>query len=117
MKKILIKIVLFSILLFIVSCSAEKITDDITIRIEILYEHSVLMVDYSTNEELLQIGLDLSKLSNNDDLTALDMMNEMADSYDIKIDGTYDNQITQLEDKMTIIMEKWVELEIEKQNI
>lgn len=110
-------IFLIFFMLFATSCSTDKITEDIETRVEILYEHTLLMEEYSTNEELLGFGLDISKLSNNEELTTVEMMNEMASSYNIDINGTFDNQVNQLENKMTLIMDEWTKLEQIKQNI
>jgi hypothetical protein len=110
-------IFLIFFILFVSSCSSNKITEDIETRVDILYEHTVLMDQYSTNEELLGFGLDMSKLSNNEDLTTVDMMDEMESSYSIELDGTYEAQVQKLEDKMTLIMDEWAKLEEIKQNI
>jgi len=104
----------------IVSCSSNnsynndnnlELTEDIKFRVEVLYEHTLLMDEYSSVEVLKTINLDMLKIDNYEGITHEDMINQMAESFSLEVSGSYEEKITELEHQMDIIMTDWAKLE------
>ena len=107
------KLLFYFIVLLILStaCTQQKPTNDLTFRIEILYEHTLLMEDYSTPDMLNTLNLDINKLTNTENLNSHEKINELANAYNIEVSGSIENQIIILENKMEKMMNEWNELQ------
>ena len=85
-----------------------EITEDDKFKADILYEHSVMMVEYSSKEQLEKIGLDGSKLIRNDFLSAEEKVKIMEESYGLNLkDLRFDKKLETLDKEMLKMMENW----------
>ncbi len=85
----------------------DKIDEDLEFRINVLYGHTLVMQDYSSKEELLKLGLDVTVLDNVSFLTPIQKVDILEKSYNIEGKGTYENRVEKLENKMNKIMESY----------
>ena len=103
---------LFFILLFVLSGCTNQVKDDninqdLRMRINILYEHTIMMKELSSNEKMLELGINASDLSRNGLLLPEQKIIILEKSYNIKGNESYETRVEVLEDKMNEIMLKW----------
>ncbi|MCM2325351.1 MAG: hypothetical protein NDI94_02720 [Candidatus Woesearchaeota archaeon] len=100
---------LFIMILVLSSC--QRIDDDLKFRIDSLYEHTVLMGEYSTEEQLDSIGLDMSYITMSEGMSAEDKVSQMNQAFGIAPSRDIESQVARLEEKMNEMMEEWSRLQ------
>jgi hypothetical protein len=100
---------LFILLLILSSC--QKIDDELKFRIDSLYEHTILMGEYSTEEQLETIGLDMSFIKDSGNIRPEEKVSQMNKAFRIEPSGSAEDQVTRLEEKMNLMMEEWSRLQ------
>ncbi|MBT3463721.1 hypothetical protein HOD20_10335 [archaeon] len=110
MKKIN-KFTILLILIILISSCTQKLSDDVIFRIDILYEHTILMEDYSKPETLQSMNIDVDVLEPSESIDTIRKMELLEMSYGMETEGTYEERVSQLEDKMNQLMDEWVLLE------
>ena len=95
------------LLLILSACAGDSINKEIVLRVDILYGHTALMDNYATQEQLLEIGLDMSKINDSSLVSTSEKVMQMEESFGITPSGTYENRIDVLEDRMARIMLLW----------
>ncbi|MBS3136490.1 hypothetical protein J4401_06050 [Candidatus Woesearchaeota archaeon] len=95
------------LLLILSGCTVDSINKETTLRADILYGHTALMDNYATQEQLLEIGMDMSKINDSNPVSTAEKIRQMEESFGITPSGTYANRIIVLEEKMTRIMLLW----------
>ena len=92
--------------LFIAGCSIG-VTDDYDFRVEVLYEHTLLMQQYSNASVLNQIGLNMSFFPTDSSFLSVSKKHEiLQDAYDLD-----SASVSELEEEMNLMMDKWSELQ------
>ena len=107
MKKIFFILLLF--LFILTACSSNKISDDTSFRVDILYAHTLQMKMLSTESQLLEIGMDPKIFPNEEIKDTIQKIELMESSFGVTPKGTYEARITNLEDTMLTLMDRWVE--------
>tara|TARA_Y100000310_G_scaffold335369_1_gene417247 strand:- start:3213 stop:3554 length:342 start_codon:yes stop_codon:yes gene_type:complete len=102
---------LLMLILLISSCSNSEIDSDLEFRIDILYAHTIQMEDYSTAEQLVIIGLDISFLDSETANTSLIKLQQLEASFGVISKGTYEERLLLLEEMMNQMMEEWALLQ------
>ncbi len=114
-RKIIFSLIFFLIATLLVSCSNStvnsQIDSDLELRIDILYGHTLQMQQLSSDEQLVAIGLDVSKLDPTMSGSSEQKVEELEASYGIISEGSYEERIEVLEDKMVEMMDEWVKLQ------
>lgn len=104
----LVSFVFLFFLLFL-GCSSEyEITDDDVFLVDVLYEHTIMMVELSSDEQLEKIGLNGKNLKRDILLTTSDKILLLEIAYGLDLgDKRVDKKIKILEEKMVDMMEDW----------
>jgi len=107
MKSILL--ILFVSLIALSGCASassdiEAIDESDDFRISVLYEHTVLMIQYSTPEEIKSLGLQSEYMVDSEFLTKDEKVANLGLAY-----NTTNTEIVHLENIMVEMMEKWAE--------
>lgn len=109
MKKFFVLI--FILLVLFAGCTNQvkenKIDEDLEFRINTLYGHTLIMEQYSSKEDLIKFGLDVTVLDNTSFLTPMQKVDILEKSYNIKTEGNYEERVKKLENKMNQIMESY----------
>ncbi len=112
MKKILTLI--FVILVLFSGCTEQikedKIDQDLRMRINILYEHTIMMKEISSNEKMIQLGIDSNNLVRNDLLLPEQKIEILEKAYNLETSGNYEKRVKVLEDKMNEVMLNWSQI-------
>ena len=98
-------------LLVLLSSCTNQIPEDILFRVDVLYEHTILMEELSTNDVLYRINLDMDKINYFKGITTQDKINQMSQAYNIEVSGGYNQQIELLEKRMEEMMIMWSDLQ------
>ena len=114
MKKTYLNSFLFIFIIFILifsGCSTQKSKDeidqDLRMRINILYEHTIMMQELSGNERMVELGINASNMNRNELLMPEQKIILLEKAYNINSKGNYINRVEVLEDKMNEVMLKW----------
>ena len=110
MKSKLFFLFLLLVLVIVSSCSNSVIDSDLELRIDILYSHTLQMEELSSDEQLIEIGLDVSKFDANMSGSSEEKVEELEASYGIVSVGSYEDRLLVLEERMNEMMEEWVKL-------
>ncbi len=106
----------FLILLLVLSACQEiksqEIDENLKFRINSLYEHTILMGEYSNNEVLDKICLDMSKIKAGN-ISEEEKIRQMALAFNATISGNIENQVKILEARMESMMDYWNEAQEE----
>jgi hypothetical protein len=76
-------------------------------RVNSLYAHSLLMKENGTPEQLKRVGLDTSYIVEDASLTPKNKIERMENAFGIWPNGNDAVKVKGLEDKMTLMMERW----------
>ena len=107
--KLILKLLLFFLFLFS-ACSSEeyKLTKNDTLRINILYEHTIIMLELSSQEQLKELGLNGENLKRDSLLSSQDKIRLLEEAYYLDLGNKrIDKKIVLLEDKMLDMMKNW----------
>lgn len=100
---------LFFVVLFTSGCASppNTFTEDQQFRIDSLYEHTLIMIELSSNDVLLEIGLDPSTIVPNENLSPDEQLTRLTDSFHVTLSGNTEQDILALEHRMSQMMQVW----------
>ncbi|RJQ17302.1 hypothetical protein C4573_04590 [Candidatus Woesearchaeota archaeon] len=88
--------------------ACENNLDEKTVqRVDVLYEHTVLMKQLGTPKQLERIGLNADYILDSSGLAPEDKINALENAYNMPSSGNYKERIIKLEEKMSIMMQNW----------
>jgi len=115
------KILLFLVVLtatLVSSCTSQPkpntFFEDPDFRVDVLYDHTRLMKDYATPEELKALNLDLYKLNPTFATTREQKIRQLSESYHFYPQETEEERITMLEEHMGKLMIRWEQMKKEQ---
>lgn len=103
------------LLLILSACQqikSQEIDENLKFRIDSLYEHTILMGEYSSKDVLDRICLDMSKI-NAGNISEEEKIRQMALAFNTTISGNMENQVKILETRMEHMMDYWNEAQEE----
>ena len=83
----------------------QEIEESDDFRVGVLYEHTVLMIEYSNPDEIKEIGLLAEHIVDSTLLSTDDKLTRLTKAY-----NTTNSDIGHLEDVMVEMMDKWAEV-------
>ena len=107
-----LKIFIISFLLILLSsCSSPQkyeLNEEEIFRINSLYEHTLIMIDLSTEEQMEKLNIDVTKLKRNIIIIPEYKINLLEQAYNMDLENKkLDVKIELLENKMVELMENW----------
>jgi hypothetical protein len=102
---------ILSILILFSACSNNsdyEFTEEDIFNINLLYEHTIMMVELSTPEQVESLGIDGTNLKRNNLLTPIEKEKLLEEAYGLDLGSKrFDKKLEILEDEMIEMMKNW----------
>jgi hypothetical protein len=113
MKKEALIALLLALVLAACQQGTDKFDEDLSFRVDSLYEHTIIMIESSEPAVLDRICLDWRQIEFLYNMTPEDKISQMALAFNVTLSGNSESQVTLLEDKMGRMMDHWNEAQEE----
>lgn len=108
MRKLILILSLISMVI-LAGCSQKKeeFDQDMRMRVNFLYEHTIMMTELSSEEKMAKLKINTENLTRNELYTTDNKLELLEKSYGVNTTGSYDKRIAILEKRMADMMKKW----------
>jgi hypothetical protein len=73
--------IMFIFLLVLTACTSPALTEDDLFRIKVLYDHTIIMIEFSTEEQLENVNLDPQYIQNRLGITHEERISQMEQAF------------------------------------